>query len=433
MDNLTLGLSGIGILVIISFLGIPLAISIASIGLIGSLYVSGTSATFHFVGMYINSNVANYTLTAVPLFLLMGQLIAQSGVSTQLYITANKWLGRLPAGLSIVTIVSCAVFSACCGSSQATAGTLGIIAIPQMKKHRYKDKLVAGSLAAGGTLGILIPPSLVFILYGIVAEQSVGKLFIAGILPGLLLSLLFVATAVIWASLSKGLAPPSPQSYSLKEKIRSIPGVSGILLLFLFVLGGIYGGIFTPTEAAACGSFAAFIMMLAKKKLSKQSLGESMMATARTTGMLYLMIIGAFLFQFFVAQTQLTQDLVQMLETGGIHRYGVLLIVLGIFILLGFVLDAVAMMILIVPIVAPVIEALGFDLIWFGVIMVVVIEMSFITPPVGFNLFVIKSTAPEISTADLYAGIFPFLAAQLVCLAMLIVFPNISLFLPGRM
>jgi C4-dicarboxylate transporter DctM subunit len=433
MDNLILGLSAIAILIIIALLGIPLAITMATIGLLGSLYLGGTNATFNFLGLYIHSNVANYVLSAVPLFLLMGNLIAQSGISGELYSTANKWLGKLNAGLCIVTITSCAAFAACCGSSQATAGTLGVIAIPEMKKHGYNSKIVAGSIAAGGTLGILIPPSLIFILYGIVTEQSIGKLFMAGIVPGILLALLFIVTAVIWARLSKGVAPPSSQSYNLKEKIYSLSGVTGVLLLFLLVLGGIYGGIFTPTEAAAIGSFGAFIMMLVKGKLTKNRISSTIMDTARITGMLYLMIIGAFLFQFFMAQTQLPALLVEVLETAGIGPYGVLGIVLAVFIILGFVLDAVAMMILLVPIVAPVIEASGFDLIWFGVLMVVVIEMSFITPPVGFNLFVLKSIAPEIRTSDLYAGVFPFVVAQLICLILLILFPQISLLLPGMM
>jgi len=433
MDNLTLGLIAIALLIIISFLGIPLAISMATIGLLGSLYIAGTSVTFNFLGLYIHTNIANYILSAVPLFLLMGQIVMQAEVGSELFTTANKWFGRLPAGLCVVTIISCAVFAACCGSSQATAATLGVISIPEMKKHGYNSKIVAGSVAAGGTLGILIPPSLIFILYGIFAEQSIGKLFIAGILPGIILSLLYILTVVIWASLFRKTAPPSTEIFSWKEKIYSLPGITGALLLFILVLGGIYGGFFTPTEAAAIGCFGAFIIMIAKRKLTKAKIFMSIMETARTTGMLYLMILGALFFQFFIAQTQLPTLLVEVLQSANIGPLGVLAIILFVFIILGFVLEVVSLVILLVPIIVPLLQAVGFDPIWFGVLIVIVVEMGFITPPVGMNLFVLKSIAPDIRTSDIYAGVFPFVIAQLICLIILILWPQISLFLPSLM
>lgn len=433
MDNFLLSMISIVGLVSFALLGIPLAISMAMIGLVGGIYLSGAHNVFNYLGMYINSNLASYTLSAIPFFLLMGQIVAKSGVSEDLYKAANMWLGRLRAGLCIVTIASCAAFAACCGSSQATTGTLGGIAIPQMKKIGYHMKIISGTLAAGGTLGILIPPSLGLLIYGVVTEQAIGKLFMAGILPGILLSVCFIVTAIVWAWLKKDIAPPVTTTYSLKEKLLAIKGVLGILVLFVLVLGGIYTGIFTPTESAAIGSFGAFLIMVSKRTFSLAGFYDCLMVTARVTGMLFLMILGAFLFQFFIAQTQLPVRLVEILSNPHLNRYVVLLILLAVFMILGFVMDGMALMILIVPIVAPIISALGFDLIWFGVVMVVVVEMSFITPPVGFNLFVIKSVAPDIKTSDMYSGIFPFLFAQIVCLVILILFPSISLYLPNHM
>ncbi len=433
MDNFVLSMIGIFALIALALIGIPIAISMSVVGLVGGIYLAGVDNVLNFLGMYINSNIASYTLSAIPFFLLMGQIVAKSGVSEDLFNVANMWLGKLRAGLCIVTVASCAAFAACCGSSQATTGTLGVIAIPQMKRIGYHMKIISGTLAAGGTLGILIPPSLGLLIYGVVTEQAIGKLFMAGILPGILLSACFILTAIIWSWLKKDIAPAVTENYSLKEKVLSLKGVLGISVLFIIVLGGIYAGVFTPTESAAIGSFGAFLIMLFKRRFSLPVFYDCLLATARITGMLYLMILSAFLFQFFIAQTQLPTILVEALSNPNLNRYVALIILLAVFMILGFVMDGMALMILVVPIVSPVIDALGFNMIWFGVVMVVVVEMSFITPPVGFNLFVIKSVAPDIKTTDMYRGIFPFLFAQIVCLVILILFPSISLFLPGRM
>ena len=433
MDSLTLGMLSLFVLIILTLLEIPIGLCMAMIGLCGGFYLAGIDRTLDFLGMYVYSNVANFTLSAVPIFLLMGEFVSESGASRELYNTANKWLGRMPAGLSAVTIASCAVFSACCGSSAATAGTLGTIAIPEMRRHGYSPRIVAGSLAAGGTLGNLIPPGIVPILYGIFAEQSVGKIFIACILPGILMTLLFIGTVVVWATVYSSVAPPSDRAYTRREKIDSLPGVAGILVLFLLVLGGIYVGWFTPTEAAAIGAFGAFIIMLARGKMTKKALLGCVMNTVRTTGMIYFILIGAMFFQFFMAQTQLPALLVEVLNTHNVGPYGVLGLVLIILIVLGFAFDEIAMLILVTPIVVPVLEANGIDLIWFGVLLTITIEMAFISPPVGLVLYVIRTVAPEISTADLYAGVFPVIAAQCICLIILILWPQISLFLPALM
>jgi C4-dicarboxylate transporter DctM subunit len=433
MDSLTPGILALVILVILTLLEIPIGISMATVGFLGGLYFAGFDRTMDFLGLYVYSNVTSYTLSAVVLFLLMGQLVAQSGISHDLYNTANKWMGKFPASLCAVTIACCAAFAACCGSSGATSGTIGAIAIPQMERHGYDPKIIGGSVAAGGTLGILIPPSVIFVLYGFFAEQSVGKLFIAGILPGILLAVLFVVTIVIWALVSKNAAPVPTERYSWKERVYSLPGVSGVVLLFLLVIGGIFVGWFTPTEGAAVGAIGAFIIMAVKRKVNRKSLMMCLRDTVKITGMLYLIFIGAMLFQFCIAQTQLAVQLVKILEASGIGPYGVLAIVLVTLVILGIAMDEVAMVVLLIPIVAPVLETMGINLIWFGVLVVITVEMGMISPPIGMNLYVLRSIAPQISTKDLFIGVAPFIIALFICLIMLIIWPQISLFLPSVM
>jgi C4-dicarboxylate transporter DctM subunit len=349
---------------------------------------------------------------------LMGQFAFVSGISTDIYKTVYTWMGHLKGGLAMATILACAGFAAICGSSLATGATMGMAAIPEMKKYRYDNRLSTGCVAAGGTLGILIPPSIGFIIYGILTEVSIGKLFMAGFIPGILLSLLFILTVFILCAMNPKMGPRG-ENVSFKVKIKSISGTWGMLLLFIIVMGGIYLGVFTPTEAAGVGAFGAFIISVLKRKMTWKKLVECLLESGKTTAMIFLIIIGANIFSTFLGLARLPMGLADFVAGLALPKTVILYAIILIFILLGCVMDCYAIMILTVPIIFPVIEAMHFDPIWFGVLMVIVLEMGLITPPVGLNVFVLKSAAPDVPLTVIFKGIWPF--------------PQIALFLPSLM
>jgi C4-dicarboxylate transporter DctM subunit len=371
-----------------------------------------------------------YILSVVPLFLLMGQFSYTSGLSQELYDTSYTWLGHLPGGLAMATVVGCAAFAAISGSSVATTVTIGVVALPAMRRYRYSPRLALGSIAAGGTIGILIPPSIVFILYGILTEQSIGKLFLAGMLPGLLSVALYMLAIALQVKLNPSLGPRGPGS-TFAEKLRSLRKTWGMLLLFVLVLGGIYTGFFTPTEAGAVGACGAFILAAVRKRITRKNLMTCLVETGRTTSILVIIFVGAMLFNYFLALTNLPMELAALIVEHSISRQATLIAILAVYLLLGSIMDPGSMIILTIPIFFPIVRTLGFDPIWFGVLVVVLAEIGCITPPVGINVFAVKGVDPTVSLATVFRGVLPFWAADILRLALLVVFPQISLFLPS--
>ncbi|MFP3929223.1 MAG: TRAP transporter large permease, partial [Desulfobacteraceae bacterium] len=375
---------------------------------------------------------SSYTLSVIPLFVLMGQFAFMSGISRDIYKTVYTWMGHLRGGLAMATIVACSGFAAICGSSLATGATMGMVAIPEMKKYNYDPRLATGCIAAGGTIGILIPPSIGFVLYGILTEQSIGKLFMAGFIPGIMLGLLFILAVYVQCRINPAMGPCGP-STTWKQKIMSLGGTWGMLLLFFIVMGGIYLGIFTPTEAAGVGAFGAFLFALLKRKLTWVTLVQSLKETGKTTAFIFLIIIGANIFSSFLGLTRLPMDLADFMAGLPLPRSLILVAIILVYVALGCVMDCYAIMILTVPILFPVIEALQFDPIWFGVLMVIVLEVGLITPPVGLNVFVIKGAAPDVPLTTIFKGIWPFLLAAVLAIILIMVFPSIATFIPDRM
>jgi tripartite ATP-independent transporter DctM subunit len=359
----------------------------------------------------------------------MGVFATNSGMSRELFRAGNAWLGRFRGGLALSTIAACAGFSAICGSSVATAATMSKVALPEMRRFGYRDDVASGVVAAGGTLGILIPPSVVLVVYAYITEQDVGRLFIAGVVPGLLAVLMYMATVRI--AHSRGL--PEGRPFDAREAFRAMSGVWAVFLLFIAIIGAIYLGVATPTEAAAVGALLTMRIGIARRRLGARLIVESLSEALRTSVAVYPILIGAILFGYFLAITQTPQKITAFLIALDLGAYGTLALILAFFVLAGCILDAMAMVILLVPIVFPVILGLGFDPIWFGVIIVMTVELGLITPPVGMNVFVINSIARDVSLPTIFRGVLPFIATDIVRLVLLIVFPAIVLFLPGTM
>ena len=410
----------------------PIAFSMGLVGFAGYCYVVGVDAGFSQLESVPYGVGSDYILSVLPLFLLMGQFAFYSGLSQDLYDTSYKWLGHYPGGLAMATVGGCAAFAAVCGSSVATSATMGTVALPAMRKYKYDDRLALGSIAAGGTVGILIPPSIVFILYGVLTEQSIGKLFLAGFLPGVLAIVLYLLAIIVQVRLNPKLGPAGPKA-AFREKLISLGQTWGTLLLFSLVMGGIYFGFFTPTEAGAVGAFGAFVMAILKKKLTWQTLYNCLLETGRMTAMLIIIFVGAMMFNYFLAVTNVPMEMAQLIVDQNLDRYMVLTAILVVYLLLGCIMDPGSMIILTIPIVYPMIQSLGFNPIWFGVIIVMVAEIGTITPPVGLNVFVVKAVAPEVPITRIFRGIFPFWAVDMVRLFILVSIPQISLFLPNVM
>ena len=427
-----IGILGIVCMFILLALRMYIGMAMALVGFIGLSGLVGIDAGIHILGITPLAEGSSYTLSVIPLFVLMGQFAFISGISTDIYKTVYAWMGHLRGGLAMATVMACAGFAAVCGSSLATGATMGMVAIPEMDKYKYDPRLSTGCVAAGGTLGILIPPSIGFILYGILTEESIGKLFMAGFLPGILLATLFIATIYIQCRLKPEMGPKGDRT-SWKRRFRSLGGTWGMLLLFSLVMGGIYLGVFTPTEAAGVGAFGAFLIALFKRRLTFSSLVTCLRETGKTTAMIFLIIIGANIFSTFLGLAQIPMGLADFITGLDLPRFVILAGIILIYILLGCVMDCYAIMILTVPIIFPLIQAMQFDPIWFGVLMVIVLEVGLITPPVGLNVFVLKAAAPNVPLSVIFRGVLPFLAAALLCIVLLTIFPQIALLIPSLM
>jgi C4-dicarboxylate transporter DctM subunit len=432
LSLLTCGLIGVGLLLLFLVIGVPVGISMIASGFIGTVLAADTNVALSIVQLIPFGKTADFSMIVVPLFLSMGELAFRAGLSDEAYYAMQKILGHVRGGLVMATIGGCAAFAAVCGSSLATAVTMTRIALPEMVKYKTDKALATGGLAAGGTLGILIPPSVGFIVYAIITEQSIGKLFLAGVLPGVMLALLFMLTIYILVWLNPHLSAVTARA-PFREMLIATARGWGVFFLFLFVIGGIYFGIFSPTEAAGIGAVGAFFLGLFKKKLTWQNFWESLRAAAGTVGMIFLIIIGAFVFSRFLALTRLTQEMSAFMVSLPVSRYAILAVVLVFFVCLGCIMEIIASMFIALPIIFPVISALGFDPIWFGVIIVIIMEMGLITPPVGLNVYAIAGVARDIPMPTIFRGVIPFVATMVVCLIILILFPQIALLLPNTL
>lgn len=423
---------GLVALLVLILAGVPIAIAMGLVGTVGLVALLGIRGASAMAGNTLLDTGLSYTLSVVPLFILMGNFVTHAGLSARLYGACHAWLGARRGGLAMATALACGGFSAVCGSSLATAATMGRVALPSMRAYGTADHLAAGVIAAGGTLGILIPPSVILVIYGITTGESIGQLFIAGIVPGLLGILGYMAAVRAVCVLDPQAGPRGPRT-SLREKLLATRGVAGVLALFVLVIGGIYAGVFTATEAAGVGAFGAFLFALASGGLSRSTLADVLAETAVTTTMMFAVLAGALVFSGFMNVAGLPQALTGLIESLDWPPFAILAAILAVYLVLGMVLESLSMVLLTVPIFAPVVSAMGYDLIWFGILVVVMTEISLITPPVGLNVFVLKTVLPDVPLGTVFRGVLPFIAADVVRVAILLALPGLVLFLPSFM
>jgi C4-dicarboxylate transporter, DctM subunit len=432
MSTNVIAIVGFVVLFALMLLRVPVGMAMGLVGVGGFAYLSGSGPALKMVGQTSMRTVTDWNFAVVPLFLLMGSFATTSGMSRELFRAANAFLGHLRGGLGIATIAACGGFAAICGSSVATAATFSRVAYPEMRRYGYPQSFATGVIAAGGTLGIMIPPSTVLAVYGLITQQDIGKLFVAGIVPGIIAVLMYMLTITLIGYLRPGFLPAGPRA-SWRERLEGIRNVWATLLLFAFVIGGIYGGVFTATEAAGMGAAGAFLIAIARRRLSGPDILRSLLEATRTTAAVFTILIGAILFGYFLTITQTPQKVTEFLTGLGMGRYGVLALIMVMYLVLGCLMDALAMIILTVPIIFPVIQQLGFDPIWFGVIIVMTVELGLIHPPVGMNIFVIKSVVEDAKISTIFYGVLPFIITDILRLILLIAFPILALWLPSKM
>ncbi|MCG7601280.1 TRAP transporter large permease [Halomonas sp. McH1-25] len=432
MSTEWIGALGILVLLVLLVLRIPVAFSIFVVGLGGVAILDSPSSALSLLASETFTLASNAELIVIPLFILMGNVATEAGMSRKLYDAAYALIGSIRGGLASATVVGCAGFAALCGSSVASALTMGRVSLDEMKRYDYSAKLSTGAVAAGGTLGILIPPSTGFVIYAILTQQSIGRLFLAGVLPGLMLCLLFVIAITLMSTLKPALAPAGPKT-SRREKTDGLLGAMPILFVILLTIGGIYTGIFSPVEAAAVGAGLMVLFGAAMRKLTLASFWRAAQGSISTTATVMLILIAAHMLNPFLALSHIPQALGDYLTSLDIGPYGVLLLILACYLVLGCFLEGFAMLVLTMPIFFPVITALGFDPIWFGVLVVLTLEMGLISPPVGVNVFIVKSAAPQVPLKDIFIGVMPFWLVMIVAILLMIVFPDIVLVLPNAM
>lgn len=426
------GFLGILVMFILMFLRIPIAMAMALPAFLGILYLNDWNVLQASIESIVWEKSAMYLLSSIPMFVLMGELLSVSQMSDELFSTFRHWFGRIKGGLGIATVGASAIFAAASGSSIATTGTIGVVASREMQKAGYDDSLAGGSIVAGGTLGILIPPSTMFILYGMLSEQSIGKLLLAGIIPGILLTLLFSLTVYISVLINPKLAPLAEGS-TWKDRFISLRSTGWIILLFIIVIGGMYVGWFNPTEAAAIGAVGAAIIALIKKKLTWNIFIHSMNNTFRSCGFIFAILLAAYFFNYFMTVTRVPNAMAEFLVSSSLSPTMIFFLIILMYIILGAIMDTLAMIVVTMPVILPIVSNLGFDLIWFGVILVIVVEMALISPPVGMNCFVLKGVVPKYRLEDLFKGAVRFMIPIAVLIVILYLFPEIALFLPNMM
>ena len=417
---------------VLAFLRIPLAVAMSIAGLVGLGLLRGWTPAFASTSQTIFETGFHYVLSVIPLFVLMGNFVSRAGMAKELFTAANAFVGHRRGGLAMASIIASGGFGSICGSSIATAATMSRVAYPEMKAHGYKDTLATGAIASGGTLGILIPPSTVLVIYGIITETDIGRLFIAGILPGIV-AIICLCLAVVFVTWRDPEAGPPAKRFTWPERLAAIRGIWGVALLFALVIGGIYGGLFTATEGAGVGAAGAFFFALARRSLTPRVLLEILIESSRTTAMLFTILIGAMIFTNFVNFTSMPGDLRDFVLQFSPHPLMVVVVMMGIYLMLGMVMEELAIVLLTIPVFFPVITGLGFDPVWFGILIVTIVEIGMISPPVGLNLFVLNSLLPNVKLNTLYRGIWPFVAADIVRLGILLAIPPIALWLPNLM
>lgn len=433
MSPIVAGISGSVLLVILLFLGMPIAFVMMFVGFLGIGYLTSFNAALPVVARTLYETASHYPYTVIPLFILMGGFASSAGLTRELYESFDKWFRRMPGGLGIATIAACAFFAALSGSSVAASAAIGTIAIPEMRRFNYDPRLAVGVVAAGATLSFLIPPSLGFVVYGMLTEQSIGKLLISGIFPGIILSLAFILIIILEVKLNPSLAPATSGEISLKEKILALSGIWETIVVFFIVMGGIYLGFINPTEAGAIGAIALFIIVMLKGKLTLKSLTTSLLEATRISVFVLFLVAGANVFSYFLALSTIPMAVSNWMAGLQVSKYFILSIIILIYLFMGCFLDAISMMVLTMPVIFPVIRSLGFDPIWFGVICVIMMEAGLITPPVGLNVYTLSGVVRDVPMETIFRGALPFLLAMVLVVIIITIFPEIALFLPKMM
>jgi C4-dicarboxylate transporter DctM subunit len=426
------GLTAFGLMFVLLFIGVPIGFAMAIGGVLGMSLIIGLVPALGLFATTAYESTVNYSLSIIPLFILMGSIASRSGLSRELYKAFDTWIGSFRGGLALATIGACGAFAAICGSSLATAATMSKVALPEMRRFHYAESLATGSVAAGGVLGILIPPSVILVLYGILTETSIGDLFIAGFIPGLLTILGFMVAISVVTRIWPDISHPGEKS-TLAQKLKALGNTWGVLLLFALVIGGIYLGIFTPTEAAGVGAVGAFVISGLRRRLTFQAIREALLETVTTTAMVFVVLIGAITVNNLLIFSGLASAMSGFVTGLDYQPLTIIAIILLIYLVMGCIFDSLAMILLTIPIFFPIVQSLGLDPVWFGILVVMVVELGLITPPIGMNVFVIKGMAPEVSLNTIYAGVLPFCVAQVLLIVLIVLFPAIATWLPGTM
>jgi len=426
------GLTAFGLMFVLLFIGVPIGFAMAIGGVLGMSLIIGLVPALGLFATTAYESTVNYSLSIIPLFILMGSIASRSGLSRELYKAFDTWIGSFRGGLALATIGACGAFAAICGSSLATAATMSKVALPEMRRFHYAESLATGSVAAGGVLGILIPPSVILVLYGILTETSIGDLFIAGFIPGLLTILGFMVAISVVTRIWPDISHPGEKS-TLAQKLKALGNTWGVLLLFALVIGGIYLGIFTPTEAAGVGAVGAFVISGLRRRLTFQAIREALLETVTTTAMVFVVLIGAITVNNLLIFSGLASAMSGFVTGLDYQPLTIIAISLLIYLVMGCIFDSLAMILLTIPIFFPIVQSLGLDPVWFGILVVMVVELGLITPPIGMNVFVIKGMAPEVSLNTIYAGVLPFCVAQVLLIVLIVLFPAIATWLPGTM
>jgi len=425
---MSIGILAIVAVLILSFLRVPLGFSLLTVSLVPAEKIMDTEVALSLLPMTISEAVLSYELAVVPMFILMGNVISRTGISRDLFTSANAFFGHIRGGLSLSTMVACAGFSAVCGSSYATAATMSKVAYPSMRSYGYSEGLATATIAAGGTLGILIPPSIILVIYGILTQSNIGDLFIAGVVPGLLGLVMYMGCIYLISVLNPATAPQG-ERMDWKIRLSSLKGVWSFLFIFALIIGGLYLKWFSPTEAAGIGAGIALLVAALSGKLSLKTLREVLLETAYTSVALYSVLFGALLFSKLISYSGLADGILETVQAAGVEGVGLIIMILLVFLLLGCVMDSLAIILIFVPLFSPLIMAQGFDLVWFGIVVVVATEIALITPPIGMNVFVLRAALPDVPVATVFKGLLPFIMTDVLRLALLITFPGIALWL----
>ncbi len=432
MSLAMIGLIGVVVLFVLIFLNMPVGLTLALVGFLGFIWVRGMEGGLSVLSTDYFRTASTYAFSVIPLFVAMGFIASETRLSADGYYTVDKWVGHLRGGLAMSATMACAIFAAICGDAIATACTVASVSLPQMRKRRYSDVLSLGCLAAGGNLGFLIPPSIGFIVYGIFTEESIGTLFIAGILPGILLTILFIFAIWVRCRMNPELGPASsPASWG--ERFASLRHIIGPAIVIVMVLGGIYAGIFTPTEAGAAGCFGVIVVGLIYRRMSLKGLSASLNETARLTGKIFVLVTGAIIFSRFLTVTEVALWVANFMASLTINRYLILALVIVFYMAIGFIMDIMSIVVITAPVIHPALVGLGFDGIWIGVLVMITILMGNITPPVGIVVFGLAGYVTDVSTWTIFRGVWPFVYAMIACIVILVAFPIIAMFLPDLM